>query len=790
MKWLRNAPVKRKLYVIIMGTVFATLSVSLAASLVVQFSAARDAATGHLQALAAVFAANSRGTVAFGDREAADELLNTLSGQDEVARAAIVLPNGQVFAEYRVLRYPVPEGIAGAGLLLGQRIDVVHPIVLDGTRIGELRITGDTGRTYGSVLRQVWLALGIFAISLLLGLLLSSRLQRMVSEPVRRLLDTMAGVATSQDLGRRAERLGNDELGALTDGFNAMLDRIERYDLELQDHRRDLEEQVALRTEELELAKRRAEAANRAKGEFLATMSHEIRTPMTGVIGFTRLLEKTTLTAQQRDYTRIIGSSATGLLDVINEILDFSKMEAGKIALESRDFNVAELVATVRRTLASKALEKGVTLTAYAAGEVPTVLHGDPVRLRQVLMNLVGNAVKFTEHGEVDVRLDKGGEEQGSFTLRITVRDTGIGISPEQQAMLFQPFQQADGSITRRFGGTGLGLVIAKRLVQLMDGDISVQSTPGEGSTFTATVRLGLAAWTRSVRMGKAFGAGVGRQSPPLVSAEEIAPALAGLRVLVVDDSPINLKLADALLTGRGVAVVAVERALDALEVLARQSFDLVLMDLEMPEISGIEATTRIRAALGDTAELPIVAVTAHAFPEKRQEVIEAGMNDLLAKPYLPEQLYAMIAKWCVGAGQVDMRPQPADAGGGKLLAYDRDAALLIVEGSVQAADAMLAEFLATLPDTEAEVRSAHAAADHHALYQVIHRLAGTTPIVGATALHRAAVHLNNFLKVEPRPLARIDDGVVALLRELSRFRTEVASTRVDTTTRRSPGKT
>jgi CheY-like chemotaxis protein len=234
--------------------------------------------------------------------------------------------------------------------------------------------------------------------------------------------------------------------------------------------------------------------------------------------------------------------------------------------------------------------------------------------------------------------------------LKILVKDTGIGMGTQQQSQLFRPFQQGDGSITRRFGGTGLGLVITQRLVQLMGGEITVSSQLGEGSVFSVTIRLRLPEESGPSSDLIPGSTGSRRSARDPEFEEDLTPALANLAVLIVDDSPVNLKLASALLASRSVDVVAVESAVEALELISHRTFDLVLMDLEMPVLSGIAATRKIRALRGDAAAVPIVAVTAHAFPEKRREVIEAGMNDLLAKPYLPEQLYAMVAKWCSGA--------------------------------------------------------------------------------------------------------------------------------------------
>lgn len=775
MRLLRDAPIKQKLYAIILFTAATVLLIGLIMSVVFKVAAARDEGTARLQALASVLGANSRAALAFRDPETAAEVLETLSTQEDVAWAFITLPAGGTFARYTAHGMDETAGEDDNGVLgryLFRLLRVNQPIVLDGRVIGNLTIAGDMRRMRSTLGQEVFLAFALFIGSMFLALLLTIRLQRIISEPVRRLRDAMGAVGSTRNFSRRAERVSNDELGSLTDGFNEMLGQLKAYDDELAGYRQDLESQVRLRTRELENAKQKAEAASLAKSDFLATMSHEIRTPMTGVIGFTGLLEKTALDTKQRDYTRIISSSARSLLDIIDDILDFSKMEAGKVELETQDFDLERLLADVRMLFSPKAIDKGLTLTTSIAHDVPTILNGDPVRFRQILTNVLGNAVKFTDRGQIDLHIEPAPARGQRIGLVVTLSDTGIGIPPDQQEKLFQPFEQGDGSITRRYGGTGLGLVITQRLVDLMDGEISVYSVPGQGSSFTIAVYFDPPA-APSLLLGEHRDAAAASKVPATSPSDEGAGAadLAGLRILVVDDSIVNLTLAEALLNDRQMRVVAVDSGDEALAVAGTERFDLILMDLEMPEMSGMDVARKLREPHRSTREVPIVAVTAHAFPEKRREVIEAGMNDLLAKPYLPDQLYAIVEKWCGGEMSTDVARLDTTVVGDPDIIFDREAALALTDGNEDLAASMLLEFLNRLPETELVIRDAATDHDYSRLLRQAHKLAGSSAAVGASRVQAQATYLQSCLELAPVPEQQVVEGVADLLKELERFR-------------------
>jgi signal transduction histidine kinase len=625
---------RAKLIIIIVAMSGLALIISGALDATIQWRTQRLELVKRMEITADTIAVQSQIALEFIDPKAAHENLQSLRIDRGISKACLYDEDGKIFTSYAAsqqIEPACPPIQKASTAYYWKTLKLFRTITNNGRMLGSIYLEYDLTDMYLRFVQGAWIKFLI--ILLVLGLVwpISAYLQKIISQPIVYLADMTRQFTQERKDPVYAVKLANDEIGKLVDAFNTMITTIRKNESELQQAINDLQ-----------VAKETAEAANRAKSEFLAKMSHEIRTPMNAVIGLANILAMTKpLTEKQTEFIQTLQISGDNLLSLINDLLDFARLEEGALVLEQVEFNIVEITQKMLSIMANRAEEKNLQLLFDASRIRHSYYIGDPLRVQQIITNLVSNAIKFTESGFVKISLyEPDNNHTGSTTLCIGVSDSGIGIAPEKLDSIFDKFMQADASTTRKYGGTGLGLSICKSLVQYMGGTIHTESTLGEGSTFTVCLPL---------PYGKQPNEPSVEAQPNYTQLPREEPNSRNTILLVEDNAP-NVLVASTIIEQFGYHCDVARTGISAIQKFQHKKYALILMDIQIPGMDGVETARRIRALekAGGQQPTPIIAMTAFALAGDKEKFLREGMNDYLAKPFQPERLKEKLDSWAI----------------------------------------------------------------------------------------------------------------------------------------------
>jgi signal transduction histidine kinase/DNA-binding response OmpR family regulator len=720
----------------------------------------------NLQTQAEIISENSLASLAFMDISTTSKTLGALKHNPDILFAGLYNAQQELLDAYRSEHY---EGLSLEKDLLNQPlkietsdfIQITQRIDLNGELLGYLVLRSSFDSFNTKLFDFTLMLITAFSIALVLALFSAMKFQRIISTPIIKTADFIVRVTSSKSYNAQAIKESEDEFGRLVDAFNEMLRQLnlsfqqrDKAEHALSHHLSHLQEIVDEQTIDLQKALQEADAANRSKSDFLANMSHEIRTPMNAIIGLTHLVKRTSLNEKQHDYLEKIDNAAHALLIIINDILDFSKIEAGKMTIENTPFSLDKVVVDLLDMLKIRAEQKGIVLNFKIGTNTPHYLVGDPLRLGQVLLNLLSNAVKFTLKGEVILSIDAKNVPEEQAELFFSVKDTGIGMNTEQLSNLFQPFTQADSSTTRKYGGTGLGLTICKQLVELMGSDIIVTSKEGQGSDFRFSLTLPIC-----------------KEKVELIDetpAKNSAPTYHTQRILVVEDNEINQQVAFELLTSMGLEVSIATNGQEGVARVLSEQFDLVLMDIQMPVMDGLRATSLIRKEK-HLQNLPIIAMTAHALIGDKEKSLAAGMNDHLTKPIEIDKLVGVLNRWLRVNYEIEVisKPhKPWDFLPENLPPFDLKKAITFTGDDPKLLHQLLLSFAPRYQNTVADLTELIAKKDYFQAEHLAHSIKGVAGTLAAQELRTAADALENSLHSEQ--YKNLDLQVAELTRTLN----------------------